>query len=144
MDCSQYFLKPFLKPFLTSCRRLKPCGDPTPPSCQDCQDKFNPQERLTLLGSCLNCKGPDDQLTKQTWKLLDENGNEDLHLSGNNSVTDSLLGWNSINLVLKDRVLKEGTTYFAQLTGTRGNRQSTVRFLIRTRSPPHSGSCRVL
>ena len=104
---------------------------------------MNPQERLTLLGKCTNCVGANQQLTKQTWKILDENGNEDMQLSGNNSVIDSELGWNSINLVLKDRVLREDTIYIAQLTGTRGNQESTVQFRFRTTSPPRSGTCRV-
>lgn len=112
-------------------------------SCQNCRDKINPQERLTLIGICTNCEAPKDQLTSQTWKLLDEYGNEDIHLSGNISVTDSDLGWNAIHLVLKDRVLKEDTTYIAQLTGVRDNKKATVQYRLRTTSAPTGGTCLV-
>jgi len=94
-----------------------------------------------LAGKCTNCKG-DEELTQTTWKLLDSNGQED-KLSGNTNATDSALGWDSINLVLKENKLNRDTTYIAQLTGRRGNRQTTVQFTFQTTSPPENGHCKV-
>ena len=109
-------------------------------SCRDCQDKINPFERLTLEGKCTNCQ--KDELTETTWKLLDSNGQED-KLSENTNVTDSALGWNSINLVLKENKLDNDTTYIAQLTGRRGKHEATVQFTFQTTSPPKNGHCKV-
>ncbi|KAJ7340219.1 hypothetical protein OS493_002951 [Desmophyllum pertusum] len=111
-------------------------------SCRDCLDKINPHERVKLEGKCTNCKRNHD-LTLTTWKLLDANEDEEEELSGNINVTDPELGWNSINLVLKEHKLKRDTKYIAQLTGRRGNRQSTVQFSFQTTSPPENGSCTV-
>ena len=110
-------------------------------SCRDCLDKINPHERVKLEGKCTNCKINHD-LTLTTWKLLDANGQEDEYLSGNINVTDPELGWNSINLVLKEHKLKRDTKYIAQLMGRR-NRQSTVQFSFQTTSPPENGYCTV-
>jgi len=92
-----------------------------------------------LEGTCTNC---DEELTQKTWTLLDSGGQKD-NLSGNTNATDSALGWNSINLVLKENKLKEDTTYIAQLTGRRGNHQATVQFTFQTTSPPKNGQCKV-
>ena len=73
---------------------------------------------------------------------MDSNGKEN-SLSGNANATDSALGWNSINLVLKENKLKNDTTYIAQLTGRRKSRQSTVQFTFQTTSPPEKGHCKV-
>ena len=110
-------------------------------SCRDCQDKINPFERVTFEGKCTNCKS-NQPLTETNWKLLDSNGNED-ELTGNANATDSKLGWNSINLVIKENRLDEDTTYTAQLTGRRGNIKSTVEFSFQTTAPPENGICKV-
>ena len=110
-------------------------------SCQDKQDKINPFERLTLEGKCTNCNS-DQRLTQTTWELLDSTGEKD-KLSGNISAADSALGWNSINLVLKENKLNKDTTYIAQLTGRRGSRNATVQFTFQTTSPPENGHCKV-
>ena len=110
-------------------------------SCRDCQAKINPFERVTLEGKCTNCKS-NQYLTETTWKLLNSNGHED-ELSGNASVTNPNLGWNNINLVIKENTLKKDTTYIAQLTGRRGNSKSTVQFTFQTTSPPENGTCKV-
>ena len=81
-------------------------------------------------------------MTETTWKLLDSNGKEN-NLSGNPNATDSALGWKSINLVLKENKLNKDTTYIAELTGRRRNRQATVQFAFQTTSPPENGHCKV-
>ena len=81
-------------------------------------------------------------MTETTWKLLDSNGQED-ELSENTNVTDSALGWNSINLILQENKLDNDTTYIAQLTGTRGKHKATVQFTFQTTSPPENGHCKV-
>lgn len=81
-------------------------------------------------------------MTETTWKLLNSSGQED-ELSGNTSATDSALGWNNINLVIKENKLNKDTTYIAQLTGRRGSGESTVQFAFQTTSPPENGHCKV-
>ena len=96
---------------------------------------------MTFLGKCTNCNGSEKQLATQTWKLLDENRTE-VQLLEND--TDSNLGLNSINLVLKDRVLNGDSEYIARLEGRRGNGQSAaVEYRFRTTSAPRSGTCGV-
>ena len=96
------------------------------------------------MGKCTNCNSYE-RLDKTTWKLLYKNRSEH-ELSGNNNVTDSGLGWNNINLVLKDDSLEENTEYIAQLNGSRAEKSALAEYTFQTTSKPGGGSaeCKVL